>query len=170
MTAEMNDNNLGFKCYLNKKKKDHEFFEHDRLALSLEYIGLIPSSFGPDIMILDELRTIASNTDSDTLWAEKKDSLDPIKNLKAFKAFVKKAPLVISADADTDFDDGCYSLLRGLTDRTIVEISAKKKNMTRSLLIDFKTQSAVFMKGSEGRTLLECALDESLSSVKDTVT
>jgi hypothetical protein len=171
MTAEMNDNNLGFKCYLNKKKKDYEFFEHDRSVVSLESIGLISSSFRPDIMILDELRTIASNTDRTTLWSDKKDSLDPIKNLNAFKAFVNKTPLAISADADTDFDDGCYSLLRGLTDCTVVEIRAKEKNLKRSMLIDFKEMSQIYMGNNNGRrTLLECALDDYLSSVKDTTT
>ena len=95
MTSEFNRDQLDIKCYLDRKKNNCRFFEHDRIVVSLESLGLVPSSFKPDIMVLDELRTIASNTDSKTLWEGKTNSLDPIYNLKALKRFVYKAPLVI---------------------------------------------------------------------------
>ena len=155
--SELKHVNLNFKCYLDRKKTP-DFKNGHRFIVSLESIMKLPRGFKPDVIILDEARTISENCNSTTLW-DSKARVNPVKSLNRLKHMYSKAMIRIAADADTAYDNCVYKLLRGLDGCHIHELRAKRNKLKRSILIAFGSSQASMLSDKNDTILCRALLD-----------
>jgi hypothetical protein len=88
----------------------------------------LPLGFKPNVIMLDEARTIAENCNSSTLW-DSNARINPAENLGRLKNIYSKATYRIVADADTAYDNCVYTLLRGLDGCRITKLKCKENKL-----------------------------------------
>ena len=149
---------LAVSCSIRPSYRQH--WAHHRHIVSLELLHKLPKDYAPDVVVLDEIRTLVTVFDSSTLWkatdaggggdggsnggggggggayGRPQRELRAIPSMLRLKDYAERCNVLLAAGADARMDGGALALIKGLRPSVPVRvIEAREQKLKRTLLV-----------------------------------